>query len=374
MERAWRVPGAIHLEVGEPDFPTPDHVLAAARQALDEGFTRYTSNAGIPALREAVARRAAQAAGRPVAPDQVVITTGAVTAIFTTLQVLVDPGDEVLTPDPAWPNAAMAVQLLGARPVPYRLSVEHGFVPRPEDLEPLITPRTKALVINTPANPTGAVFPEQAMARLVELCRRHDLYLISDEIYGDIVFDHPHVPAAAFDDDGRVFTIGGVSKGYAMTGWRIGWVIAPPHAAELLARLQEPLTSCPNAVAQRAAVAALTGPQDVVAAMREAYRRRRDRAVDLLRRHGRWRYSPQGAFYLMVDIGDTGLTSSAFALTLLEEASVAVAPGSAFGAAGEGFVRVSLAAADDHVLTGVERLCQLAARLASGSRGRAAGS
>lgn len=364
------MPGAIRLEVGEPDFATPPHVLAAAHQAMDEGFTKYTSNAGMPGLREAVARRAAAATGRPVDPDQVIITTGAVTAIYTTLLALLDPGDEVLVPEPAWPNAAMSVHLLGARAVAYPLSVDHGFVPRVEDLEPLITPRTRTLLINSPANPTGAVFPPEATARLVELCRRHDLYLISDEIYGDIVFDQPHTPAAAFDEDGRVFTIGGVSKGYAMTGWRIGWVITPPHAAELVARLQEPLTSCPNAVAQRAAEAALNGPQDVVRVMRDAYRRRRDLAVDLMRRRGRWRYSPQGAFYVMVDIRDTGLPSSQFAVRLLEDQAVAVAPGSAFGAAGEGFVRVSLASAEEDVLTGLERLCDLADRLAREGAGR----
>ncbi|HEX6987875.1 MAG TPA: pyridoxal phosphate-dependent aminotransferase [Bacillota bacterium] len=373
MERAWSIPDAIRLEVGEPDFATPAHVLAAAQAAMDEGFTRYTSNAGIPELRQAVARKAAAASGRPVDPDQVIVTTGAVTAIFTTLLALVDPGDEVLAPDPAWPNAAMALHLLGARAVAYPLSVDDGFVPRVDALEALITPRTRALLINTPANPTGAVFPAEAVARLVDLCRRHDLYLISDEIYGDIVFDHPHVPARAFDEDDRVFTIGGVSKGYAMTGWRIGWVIAPPHAADLLARLQEPLTSCPNAVAQRASVAALDGPQDVVETMRRAYRGRRDQAVELLRRRGRWRYSPQGAFYLMVDIRDTGLSSTRFALTLLDEASVAVAPGSAFGAGGEGFVRVSLASPEQAVLTGLERLCDLADALAAGSGRRAAG-
>lgn len=373
MERAWAVPDAIRLEVGEPDFDTPAHVLAAARQALEEGFTRYTSNAGMPGLRQAVARRAAEAAGRPVDPERVVITAGAVTAIYSTLLALLDPGDEVLLPDPAWPNAAMAVHLLGARGVPYALSVANGFVPRVEELEPLIGPRTRALLINSPANPTGAVFPAEAMAALVEFCRRHDLYLISDEIYGAIVFDQPHVPAAAFDEDGRVFTVGGVSKAYAMTGWRIGWVITPPHAADLMSRLQEPLTSCPNAVAQRAAEAALNGPQDVVEHMRRAYRGRRDRAVELLRARGRWRYSPQGAFYVMVDIRDTGLTSTQFARTLLEQRRVAVAPGSAFGAAGEGFVRVSLASSEEAVLTGLERLCDLADRLAANPGAAGAG-
>lgn len=372
MERAWAVPGAIRLEVGEPDFPTPDHVVAAAQRALEEGHTKYTSNAGMPGLRQAVARRVSAAAGRPVDPEQVVITTGAVTAIHSTLLALLDPGDEVLVPEPAWPNAAMSAQLLGATPVPYRLSVENGFVPRIAELEALITPRTRALVVNSPANPTGAVFPASAVRELVELCRRHDLYLVSDEIYCDIVFDEPHTPAAAFDEDGRVFTIGGVSKGYAMTGWRIGWVVAPPHAADALARLQEPLTSCANAVAQIAAEAALNGPQDVVETMRREYHRRRDLAVDLMRRRGRWRYSPQGAFYVMVDVRDTGLSSRDFAIALLEEKGVAVAPGAAFGAAGEGFVRVSLANAEEAVLTGLERLCDLADRLAASAGGRRA--
>lgn len=360
MELAADIPDAIHLEVGEPNFPTPAHVVEAAAQAGRDGFTRYTSNFGIPRLREAVAAKMARFNGLRVDPSQVVVTPGGVAAISGVLTALVDPGEEVLVPDPSWPNAIMWTAVLGARPVPYALRQERDFLPEIGELEALVTPATKAIVINSPGNPTGAVFPAELVRGLVEFARRHDLYLISDEIYEQIIFEGEHCSPARFDGDGRVITLSGMSKTYAMTGWRIGYLVASPPIVDLVGRLQEPVTSCAVGVAQMAAVAALEGPQDVVEEMRRSYMRRRDLAVDALKAHGLFRYAPRGAFYVMVDVRGTGMTSERFARELLRAEKVAVAPGSAFGPSGEGFVRVSLASEESLLIEGLRRLCRFA--------------
>lgn len=359
MDMAWSMPDVLHVEVGEPDFPTPEHVLEAAQRALREGWTKYTPNAGIPSLREAVARKTARFNGVKVNPDQVVITPGAVAALASALTVLLDPGDEVLMPEPSWPNAGMWARVIGARPVFYPLRAENDFLPDLDELDTLVGPKTKAVVINTPSNPNGAVFPAQLMETLMEWARRRDLYVISDEIYEYITFDRKHTSAALFDTDGRVLTISGVSKGYAMTGWRVGWVVAARPIAEIITKLQEPMISCVTAVSQKAAEAALDCPQDVVETMRRAYQRRRDAVVGVLKDYGMYRYSPQGAFYIMIDISETGLASQEFAVQLLKSQKVAVAPGSAFGPSGEGWVRVSLATAEDLLIEAVRRLCRM---------------
>jgi aspartate aminotransferase len=358
MEMAWRIPGAIHLEVGEPDFATPPHAIEAAVEAARNGWTKYTSGAGLPELRAALARKLKKYNGLDVTPDRVVATAGCVTAVATSLLALCDVGDEVLIPDPAWPNYNLWLRIQGAVPVPYPLRQEEDFLPDPAEVEKRITPRTKCLILNSPANPTGSVFPADLCRELVEMAQRHDLWLLSDEIYEHIVFEGKHTSPARFDRDGRVLTISGLSKGYAMTGWRIGYVVAPdPKVADILMRLQEPLTSCPVTVSQAAAIAAVDGPQDVVEDMRRAYLGRRDAVLAVLRRFNRYRYTPKGAFYVLIDIADTGWDSHRFARELLLREKVAVAPGSAFGAAGEGLVRVSLASDERQLLTGVERLC-----------------
>lgn len=367
MDLAAQISDAIHLEVGEPNFPTPAHVVEAAIQAARDGYTKYTPNAGIPRLRQAIAAKMARVNGLQVDPAQVVVTPGGVAAISSVLTALVDPGEEVLVPDPSWPNAIMWLNVLGARPVPYTLRQEHEFLPVIEELEALVTPATKALVINSPGNPTGAVFPPELMRRLVEFAQRHDLYLISDEIYEQIVFEGEHCSPARFDTDGRVITLSGMSKAYAMTGWRIGYLVAARPIVELVARLQEPVTSCSTGVSQVAAAAALEGPQDVVEEMRRSYQRRRDRAVEVLREFGLFRYAPHGAFYVMVDVRGTGRTSEQFAREVLQAEHVAVAPGTAFGASGEGFVRVSLATEEGLLIEGLRRLCRFAKACAAAS-------
>lgn len=262
MDLALRDPEALHLEIGEPDQGVAPHVVEAAAAAGREGRTGYTSSVGLPALRAAVAQRVTLRSGRPTSAEQVVITHGAMHGLAMTFQTLLGPGDEVLLPDPMFPNWAMAVTAAGAVPRTYPTRAEHGFVPSAAEVEASITPRTRAILVCSPDNPTGAVYPAAALEELVEVARRHDLWLVSDECYEAITFGVPFVSPAAFDTDGRVVVLGSVSKTYAMTGWRIGWVATPDrNLLEVLGHLSEALVACPSTVGQIGAVAALTGPR-----------------------------------------------------------------------------------------------------------------
>lgn len=355
MDAAWGRPDVIHLEVGEPDFPTPPHVLDAVHAALLGGATHYTPTAGVSELRARLADKIGRRDDRDVDPQQVVVTHGGVAGIYLALQALTEPGDEILLPDPAWPNFMMMAKLLHLRPRLYHLGAETGFRPRVEDVEALVTSATRVLLLNSPSNPLGAVLGYDETVELARLAARHDLWVISDECYDELVFDGDgFVSPARFAPD-RVVTVGSFSKTYAMTGWRIGYAIAPVAVSNAVVKCMEALLSCANTPAQMAAIAALDGPQDVVAQMRDAYRARRDAAVEVLRRHDRPLLVPDGAFYLWVDVGDSALPSREFALRLLDDERVAVAPGTAFGG-GEGYVRVSLATAMDSLVEGLERL------------------
>lgn len=358
MDLAWSLPGPVlGLHVGEPSFPTPAHVLDGARAALDRGETRYGPNAGIGPLRAAIAEKVGRENGIAAEAEQVVVTAGGMEALFVAFSATVSAGDDVLVPDPGWPNFAMAVGLLGARPVPYALAPEHGFRPDVAALERLVGPRTRVLVVNSPSNPLGSVLEAADAAALCRFAERHDLWLISDECYDAITFEAAHASPAAHGGAERTLSCFSFSKTYAMTGMRVGYVVAPPDAAATVAKLQEPLIACVNVPAQHAALAALTGPQDVVAEMREAYRARRDAATALLQEAGVPFLHPQGAFYLWVDVSAaTGGDVEAWALDLLRERSVAVAPGTTFGAAGEGWARLSLATAQEDLLEGLRRL------------------
>jgi len=357
MDLAWQVPECIHLEVGEPNFLTPGHIVEAAVKAAREGFHKYTPNAGIMDLRQAIAAKMARYNGMAVTPSQVCVHTGAVTGIASVLLALINPGDEILVPGLCWPNGEMNVRLLHGVPIHYALKAERGFEPDIEELEQLVTPRTKALMINTPGNPTGVVFTESLVQELVAFCRRHDLWLISDEIYEHIVFDQPHVSPGCFAPE-RTITISGFSKAYAMTGWRLGYTVAPPEVAATIIKLQEPLISSTNSLAQKAGVAALESSQHCVEEMRLAYQRRRDLALTVMKEHGLYRYTPKGAFYVMVDVSRAGRDSMAVAKAILKEEKVAVAPGEAFGRDGAGMVRVSLANSDENVQEGLLRICR----------------
>lgn len=358
MDLAWRTGSdVIGLHVGEPSFSTPAHIIEAAERAMEQGHTRYVPNAGITPLREALAEKVRSRNNLGgITTDDIVVTAGGMQGIWLALASVVRAGDEVLVPDPGWPNFRMAVQLLQARSVGYELSPDTGFVPDIEQLESAVTPRTRAIVINTPSNPLGAVLEAGTIEVLLEFAARHGLWVLSDECYDALTFDRPHVSPASLDPDGRVLSCFSFSKTYAMTGMRVGYVAVPGGHGAVLAKMQEALLACVNAPAQYAALAAVSGPDDQVEQMRATYRRRRDAACEMLDRRGVGHLRPEGAFYLWVDVRDKTNDVASWAQSAVTERRVAVAPGTAFGAGGEGFVRCSLATATDQLLIGLDRL------------------
>lgn len=348
---------AISLVFGEPDFLTPSHIIDAAHAAARGGRTKYAPSAGFLDLREAIADKLRVRNGVTASAREVIVTTGGTGGLFTSLLLLVQPGDEVLLPDPGWSNYAAITHVLGAVNAFYPLRYRDG---RPhidfDLLERTVTARTRVLLVNSPGNPTGAMFDEATLGELARFAERHDLWIVSDECYDEIVFSEPHVSMAAVADRSRVISVFTFSKTYAMTGWRVGYVVAPPAVAEAIERAQEPVVSCASSVSQAAAEAALRGPQDVVATMRELFRERLVLAQGVLRDGGVAFIPPQGAFYVMVDITRTKMTSWDFATRLLDEHGVGVVPGKAFGEGGEGYVRISTATSPDLLTAGVERL------------------
>ena len=357
MEIATRRGDVLHLEIGEPDFQTPPHVVEAAARAAADGFTKYTLNRGLVSLREALVAKLAAANGIAVSAEDVVVTTGGITGLYESLLAVVEPGETILIPDPGWPNYEMIAGALRAEVVRYPLDPQAGYEPDLERLAELARrPGVRALVVNSPGNPTGAVWSRAVVERVVEVARAADLYLVSDEVYEEIVFEGEHVSPASLDPDGRVLSVFSFSKTYAMTGWRVGYVAAAPELADLVAKIQEALVSCATAFAQKAAEVALTGPQDCVAAMRDAYRGRRDLAVARLRQAGLLVNEPHGAFYVFADVGRATLETYPFARWLVAEHGVAVAPGETFGSGGRGLVRLSLAAPPAVLEAGIERL------------------
>jgi aspartate/methionine/tyrosine aminotransferase len=366
MNAAWGRPGVLHLEVGQPDFATPPHVVAAAHEAARAGHTGYTPTAGIPQLRAALAEKVAERNGFAPDQEQVVLGNGGAQALHASLVALTEPGDGILLPDPAWPNFAMMAALLRLDAAHYSLTAAGGYLPDLAELERLVTPRTRVLLLNSPSNPLGAVIGADLLRGLLDFAARHDLWVLSDECYDAITFDGAAVSPAALDRDGRVVTVFSFSKTYAMTGWRLGYAIAPPEVADVLVKAQEPLVSCINTPTQYAGLAALASPPEVTGAMVAAYRQRRDTVVGRLAELGLPVFRPAGAFYTWVDVSAAGLGAREFALRLLAEEQVAVAPGTAFGAGGEGFVRLSLAAAEADLAEGCVRLARLWSRLRDG--------
>ncbi len=358
MDATWALGGeVIGLHVGEPSFPTPPHVLDGARRALDRGETRYVPNGGIPELRTALAKKVSVRNGITATPEQVIVSAGGMQALLNSMALIITAGDEVLIPDPGWPNFAMLVQMLQAVPVRYPLRPENRFLPDVADLEKAITGRTAAVIVNSPSNPLGSVIGAELAEALVGFAERHDLWLTSDECYDAITFDKEHVSPASVGGSDRVISCFSFSKTYAMTGMRVGYAVVPTAVAPVAAKLQEPMVACVNAPAQWAALAALEGPQDAVETMRSTYQERRDQAARLFDDFGVPYLRPEGAFYLWVDVRDRcGGSVSAWALRLLREQRVAVAPGTAFGPLGEGWVRLSLATDTNQLLKGCRRI------------------
>lgn len=358
----------IGFGAGEPDFPTPDNIVEAAQRAAgDRANHRYTAGGGLPALREAVAERSSRQQGTTVDPSQVIITNGGKHALYNVFMTLIDPGDEVLIPAPYWVSYPEQVRLAGGTPVAVSTGIESGFRASIEQLEAARTTRTKALVFVSPSNPTGAMYTPQEVAAIGRWAAANDVWIISDDIYSELVYGdvtYTAVGRVAPEVRDRLIVVDGVSKAYAMPGWRVGWSIAPPEVTAGINRLQSHLTSNVCNVAQAAAVEALTGPQDAVARMREAFDRRRRLAFDRLDgAPGIEVVEPAGAFYIFpsfagilgsVVAGRQVTTSLELAAVLLDEAKVALVPGEAFGA--PGYARISYALGDDDLAEGIDRI------------------
>ncbi|MBT1167085.1 pyridoxal phosphate-dependent aminotransferase [Bifidobacterium simiarum] len=359
----------IGFGAGEPNFPTPDYVVEAAAEACrDPRNYRYTPTAGLPELREAIAEKTKRDSGYEVSPQQVVVTNGGKQAVYESFQILIDPGDEVIVPAPFWTSYTEMIKLAGGVPVEVLSGADQNFTPTVAQLEAARTDRTRAIIINSPSNPTGAVWPADTIKAIGEWALEHDLWVISDEIYEHLNYDDAkttYIGAAVPELRDRLLVLNGVAKTYAMTGWRVGWMIAAEPVAKAAAKLQGHLTGNVDNVAQRAALAAVAGPLDEVHRMREAFDKRRRAIVAALNEiPGVDCPTPTGAFYAFPDVtvllgrplganGSVAATSSELASLLLDEAHVAAVPGEAFGA--PGYLRFSYALADDQLVEGIRR-------------------
>ena len=358
LDLAARQKEAFHLELGEPGFPTPRHIQKASIRAMEEGFTKYTANPGFLSLRETILRKARKDNGIEAELEQIAVTPGSVFALASALITVAESGDEVLIPDPGWPNYNMQAIILGLKAVLYPLRQENGFQPVIEEIESLIGPQTRAIIVNSPSNPTGAVFSKESTQAIVDMAHRHDIYLISDEAYEAIIYEGQHHSPAAFDPDDRVITVNTVSKTYAMTGWQIGYYIAPIEIASEMHKVLEPFVVNATSISQKAAEAALNGPQECVREMVDAYKQRRDMIVEFLQGEGFAFFIPQGAFYLMLSISKADMDSYSFAKELVQKTGVAVAPGRTFGPNSDNYIRISFCAELDELQEGLRRFCQ----------------
>jgi aspartate/methionine/tyrosine aminotransferase len=358
----------IHLEIGEPDFDTPAHVVEAGCRALRDGHTHYTPTAGIPELREAIAEDVATSRGIEVDPGQVVVTPGGKPIMFFAILALVDEGDEVLLPSPAFPIYESMVNFVGGKPVYVPLRQENGFRFDPEEFEANLGERTRLVILNSPANPTGGVLTDDDMATLAGILReRPGVCVLSDEIYSRLLYTGDFASIARHEDlgpDRHTIILDGFSKTYAMTGWRLGYGVMPPDLAEQVTKLQVNSNSCTSAATQYAGLAALKGPQDAVAGMLAEFRARRDQVVDGLNRlPGVECITPQGAFYAFPRITGTGYPAGELADMLLEEAGVACLSGTAFGLYGEGHLRLSYANSRENIGRALDRMNELLSRV-----------
>jgi aspartate/methionine/tyrosine aminotransferase len=358
LERAGH--DVVHLEMGEPDAPTPQRIVAAAERALRAGHTGYAPAAGLPELRAAIARHTGERRGLAYAPEQVVVTPGGKAVIFFAYMALVEPGDEVVYPDPGFPIFESLVHALGAVARPYHPGSGSSLRPDLARLEQVVGPRTKLIVLNSPGNPTGVVFRRDELERVAALARRHDVWVLSDEIYSRILYGSEHVSIAALPGMAeRTIVLDGFSKTWAMTGWRLGWAAAPVHIAQAFERLMTNSASCCVHFAQRAALAAFEGGDDELASMVASLHERRDVLVDGLAALPGVRCDrPEGSFFVFADVRGTGRPARELADRLLEDAHVALVEGTAFGAAGEGHLRFSYASPRPRIEEALRRLAR----------------
>jgi aspartate aminotransferase len=356
LERQGR--SIIHLELGEPDFHPASDVIQAAKQALESGKDRYCPVPGIPALRDEIARYLHDTRGLTVAAKNVVIAPGCKLALFMAMMALVEPGDEVLYPDPGFPGYASITLGLSGVPVPFDLSEQRNFQPNPEEIAAKISPRTKVLITNSPGNPTGTVYSDDVQRRIAELAVRHDLFVLSDEIYARIIYGREYVSMMSYPGmPERTLIIDGFSKSFAMTGWRLGYTVAPPIIVPALEMLAVNSYTCVAEFTQYAAVEALRDRQGATPRMVAEFTKRREQfAHDLNWIPGFRCVPPEGAFYAWVNISGTGIDADELCRIMLEEAGVAAIPGAAFGPSGEPFVRFSFASSAATLKEAVDRI------------------
>ncbi|NLW16654.1 MAG: pyridoxal phosphate-dependent aminotransferase, partial [Firmicutes bacterium] len=360
----------ISFGVGEPDFDTPAHIRQAGIDAINSGFTRYTAASGIVDLKKAICEKFERDNGLTYTPDQIVVSNGAKHSLYNALQVLVEDGDEVIVPVPYWVSYTEMVKLAGATPVLVEAKEENDFKLRVEDLEVVVTAKTRALILNSPSNPTGMVYNEAELQAIADFCLKHDLFVISDEIYEELVYDGiKHYSIATVEPKIKDFTIivNGMSKAFAMTGWRIGYTASHADIAKAMGSLQSHSTSNPNSIAQKASVAGLTGSMEPVHAMVAEFAKRRDFMVERVNQiKGLSCRKPQGAFYVMANVkelmgqtigGEKIQDDLQLASVLLNKAHVAVVPGTAFGA--PGYMRLSYATSMEKIKEGLDRIDQL---------------
>ena len=342
---------------GEPDFDTPEHIKQACIAALEAGFTKYTPSAGLPELRQAIAEKLEADNQISYRPSQIVVSSGAKHSCYNAILATCQPGDEVLIPSPYWVSYPDMVRLAGAEPVIVQTTERNGWKMRASDFENAMTPRTKMLILNSPGNPTGSVYTREELEGIVEVAAEEDIYILSDEIYEKLVYDDvKHVSVASLSPEayGLTITVNGFSKAYAMTGWRLGYMAAPEAVAKAVDNIQSHSTSNPCSFAQKGAVAALKGDQQTLADMRDEFSMRRDYMFDRITKIPNiTAVKPQGAFYILVNISQLGLSSQNFADRLLSKANVAVVPGAAFG--DDRTVRLSYATSIDVIKKGLDR-------------------
>jgi aspartate aminotransferase len=348
----------IHLEIGEPDFDTPEHIRQAAKDALDNGFTHYGPSAGQMELRGTIARHQSERQGYEISPERVIITPGAKPIIFFMMMALIEHGDEAIHPNPGFPIYESMIEYMGGTAIPVPLREEFDFSLDVDELRGLVTARTKLIVVNTPNNPCGSVIPKEDLRKIAQIASERDLVVLSDEIYKDMYYSGEHDSITQFPDMvERTVILDGFSKSYAMTGWRLGYGIFPEWLVEPVSRLITNSVSCTSVFSQMAAISALEGPQESIGMMMQEFTLRRDLVVEGLNSlPGVTCRTPKGAFYAFPNISGTGLSSKDFADRALEEAGVALLSGTAFGENGDGYIRISFANSQENLRDGIERL------------------
>ena len=354
----------IHLEIGEPDFPTPPHIIEAGKRAMDEGYTKYGPTAGLPELRESIARYISRTRGIAASPDGVCVVPGAKPIMFFTMLALLEPGDEAIYPDPGFPIYESMIRYIGATPVPIPLLESRGFSFDLDLFRSKLSDRTRMVILNSPENPTGGTIPHEDMAALAAMLRERDLMVLSDEIYSRLCYDGTPTSIASFDGmQEKTIILDGFSKTYSMTGWRLGYGVMPLWLANAVNTLMVNSNSCTATFTQRAGIAALEGPQDCVTQMAAEFRRRRDAVCAGLNTIPGFRCPlPTGAFYAFVNVQETGIASKELSDYLLNEAGVACLNGGAFGAHGDGYIRFSYANSLENLLEAVERIRKVSPR------------